>query len=94
MLDAQRVRLMDATWRQAFTDERVLETSDMGGVEPFGFMDGISQPEVDWSEQAATGAKADGYSNLVALGEVLLGYRNEYREVHRSSIHRWRGQRR
>ena len=56
-----------------------LGTSDMGGVEPFGFTDGVSQPTFDWERARTPGTKADRkYTNLVALGEILLGYYNEY----------------
>jgi deferrochelatase/peroxidase EfeB len=57
----------------------ILETSDMGGREPFGFVDGGSQPSFDWDHPRTPGTKADlDYTNLLALGELLLGYRNEY----------------
>jgi Dyp-type peroxidase family len=47
--------------------------------EPFGFMDGISQPEIDWAARRAPGTLADlEYGNLIAAGEFLLGYPNEY----------------
>ena len=51
----------------------------MGGVEPFGFRDGISQPKIDWAgERHATPDAETEYGNLVALGEFVLGYPNEY----------------
>ena len=46
--------------------------------EPFGFTDGISQPELDWRQERRTGVTELTYGNRVALGEFLLGYRNEY----------------
>ena len=56
-----------------------LRTADMGGVEPFGFADGVSQPSFDWDRARTPGGKADrAYTNLLALGEILLGYHNEY----------------
>ncbi len=56
-----------------------LPTSDMGGAEPFGVADGISQPTFDWGHARTPGTKADrAFTNLVALGEILLGYYNEY----------------
>ena len=57
----------------------VLSDTDMDNVEPFGFRDGISQPSFDWDRSRTPGTKADqDYTNLIALGELLLGYRNEY----------------
>ena len=56
-----------------------LDTSDMGGQEPFGFTDGVSQAGVDWTGERKPGTKADlDYGNLLTAGEFLLGYRNEY----------------
>jgi Dyp-type peroxidase family len=56
-----------------------LSTATYDRTEPFGFRDGISQPELDWSLQRRPGGKDQlTYSNLVALGEFLLGYPNEY----------------
>jgi deferrochelatase/peroxidase EfeB len=58
---------------------RSLETSDMKDHEPFGFMDGISQPTIDWSGRRQPQTEADlDYGNLLTPGEFLLGYQNEY----------------
>jgi Dyp-type peroxidase family len=56
-----------------------LSTSATQGVEPFGFVDGISQPEVDW-ERTRPVRDQDRleYGNVSCLGEFLLGYPNEY----------------
>jgi deferrochelatase/peroxidase EfeB len=71
--------LQDETWTRAFSVLASLSTSDMGGVEPFGFRDGISQPKVDWArERQGTPDAQTDYGNLVALGEFVLGYPNEY----------------
>jgi deferrochelatase/peroxidase EfeB len=77
-LDAWRQSVQTAPWIAAFEVIATLTTSDLGGQEPFGFRDGISQPEFDWKrEQTAVGTTV-AYDNRVALGEALLGYPNEY----------------
>jgi Dyp-type peroxidase family len=49
------------------------------GREPFGFVDGISQPKVDWEGTLEPGGAEDRlYRDRVALGEFLLGHGNEY----------------
>lgn len=68
----------NAAWDDAFDLVRVLGTADLDGVEPFGFVDGISQPQIDWPQERDPAANLIDYSNIVALGEFLLGYRNEY----------------
>ena len=55
-----------------------LSTSDLGGKEPFGFNDGISQPTPDWGRQREVSGDELEYGNLLSLGEFLLGYPNEY----------------
>ena len=65
-------------WNDAFDLVRWLHTANLDGIEPFGFADGISQPSIDWAqERDLSGARID-FSNVAALGEFLLGYRNEY----------------
>jgi deferrochelatase/peroxidase EfeB len=54
-------------------------TQDGKPIEPFGFRDGISQPNIDWDSQQSTNLHdRNRYSNLLAPGEVVLGYPNEY----------------
>lgn len=67
-------------WESAFDEMQCLPTSDMGGREAFGFVDGISQPEIDWEQQRKPSRNRDQltYGNIVCLGEFLLGYPNEY----------------
>ncbi len=56
-----------------------LDTHDMGDIEPFGFADGLSQPSFDWDRARTPGKKADrAFTNALTLGEILLGYANEY----------------
>ena len=69
------------TWNDAFEEVIWLGTSNLDGDEPFGFADGISQPDIDWDEQRQTPCKQLEYTNVVALGEFLLGYRNEYGKI-------------
>jgi deferrochelatase/peroxidase EfeB len=65
-------------WNEAFEEMRWLGTADLDGVEPFGFTDGISQPTIDWAQMRDVNEPQLDYTNVVALGEFLLGYRNEY----------------
>ena len=56
-----------------------LSTSPTQLAEPFGFADGLSQPQVDWERKRPLGDHDRlEYDNLVCLGEFLLGYPNEY----------------
>jgi deferrochelatase/peroxidase EfeB len=65
-------------WERAFEVLDSLPTSNLFGVEPFGFKDGISQPTVDWKRERQVNGDELAYGNLVSLGEFLLGYPNEY----------------
>jgi deferrochelatase/peroxidase EfeB len=81
--DARLATLVDKMLKQAegagLSKIDILTTSDMHGREPFGFVDGGSQPSFDWDRPRTPGTAADrDYTNLLALGELLLGYRNEY----------------
>jgi len=70
---------LETHWAVPFKLMRWLATTDMDGVEPFGFTDGISQPEIDWTrELPAEDHDSLAYRNLSCLGEFLLGYPNEY----------------
>lgn len=70
-------------WDAAFelVPNGVLDTSDLDNIEPFGFSDGISQPEIDWEQCLETTHSKFEYGNRVALGEFVLGYPNEYGKV-------------
>lgn len=77
-LAALRAEVETDDFKAAF-DVTELATADMGGREPFGFVDGISQPALDWQGARTPGAVGDlEFGNLSALGEVVLGYPNEY----------------
>jgi deferrochelatase/peroxidase EfeB len=77
-LEARRLAI-EAQCAAGFELLQRLGTSDMGGKEPFGFTDGISQPQLDWSlAQPASDRTQLEYTNLSCLGEFLLGYPNEY----------------
>jgi Dyp-type peroxidase family len=79
-LDAWRESLTGAQFQQAFAVIAELDTSDLGGREQFGFIDGISQPLPDWSRTRTVTVNGNqlAYGNVVCLGEFLLGYPNEY----------------
>ncbi|RZL87864.1 MAG: peroxidase [Variovorax sp.] len=70
---------VSAQCKAGFDQLACLGTSDMDGVEPFGFVDGIAQPLIDWERRrAARDQEQFEYTNLACLGEFLLGYPNEY----------------
>ena len=71
-------QLMDSDWKGGFTTLASLSTKDIGDIEPFGFNDGISQPVLDWERKLGKRHDTAEYTNIAALGEVLLGYPNEY----------------
>ena len=72
-------REIEAQCAAGFVRIERLSTFDMQGVEPFGFADGISQPEVDWDRKRPVRDQDRlEYGNLGCLGEFLLGYPNEY----------------
>ena len=66
--------------------QRGCRRSTSAPIEPFGFADGISQPQIDWNcELTLDGREQLEFGNVLALGEVLLGYRNEYGLLHRAA---------
>mgnify|MGYP006899562873 FL=1 len=71
--------LLDENFKAGFSIMRELPTGKLVSKEPFGFIDGISQPRIDWSQvQSTDNHDHDHYSNWTALGEIVLGYLNEY----------------
>jgi deferrochelatase/peroxidase EfeB len=70
---------LEPRWSPGFELLEALETADRDGREPFGFRDGLSQPELDWDRRRPVEDRDRlDYGNLVCLGEFLLGYPNEY----------------
>jgi deferrochelatase/peroxidase EfeB len=70
--------LTGSLWHQAFKTIARLLAADLDRNEPFGFADGLSQPEVDWEQSRVVRKDESAYTNLSALGEFVLGYQNEY----------------
>jgi len=77
----------DQVFTQAFRLTAELGTVDTSSVEPFGFADGLSQPAIDWDGQQTSDVHARArFSNLLTLGELLLGYTNEYGQYTRRPL--------
>ena len=85
-LSALRDGVVDASFAAAFTTIATLDTVDLGGFEPFGFVDGISQPKIDWDGARTLPRATTAYDNVIALGEIVLGYRNEYGKYTRRPV--------
>ncbi len=78
-LAAWREQVTDTTFAQAFDLLAELPTGVLEATEPFGFVDGISQPRIDWEQRHSTDPhRRDAYANWLAPGDVVLGYPNEY----------------
>ena len=77
-LEAWQQAIKGADWDQAFRVQTILPTFEMGHVEPFGFADGVSQPTLDWERTLPAAKLRADYVNLIALGEFVLGFPNEY----------------
>lgn len=78
-LDAWQEQIQGPGFDNAFQLTATLKSALPGPQEPFGFVDGISQPEIDWQRSISTDRhERDRYSNKLAVGELLLGHPNEY----------------
>lgn len=77
-LEAFVARTTGPAFAEAFDVQQTLATSDLDGIEPFGFVDGLSQPAIDWDQATDPGSRVLDYSDVAALGEFVLGYANEY----------------
>ncbi len=70
--------LQDEVFDTAFLLVGDALTASAGGMrEHFAFVDGISQPAPDWEQKLDPVSERD-YRHQMALGELLLGYANEY----------------
>lgn len=78
MLSGWRDSLERELQQSGFELLQCLPTDDMGGVEPFGFVDGVSQPVLDWNQTKNVAGDKLSYENVSSLGEFVLGYENEY----------------
>jgi deferrochelatase/peroxidase EfeB len=80
-LERFRAAVTGAPFERAFRVVATLAANTSRGVEPFGFVDGVSEPVIDWDgRQAGERGERLAYSNLLAPGEVVLGQPNEYGE--------------
>ncbi len=80
-IDTWQQQVLTAEFDQGFSVLQTLKSNEEVSTEPFGFADGISQPKIDWDQnQSVDVHRRDKYSNLLALGEIVLGYGNEYGE--------------
>ena len=55
-------------WSDAFEELISLGTSDLNATEPFGFADGISQPQMDWDQRRKTPCTAVGLHKYLCAG--------------------------
>lgn len=78
LLAGWRAKVESPVFHAAFETLACLPTSDLKNHEPFGFRDGVSQPEIDWPRQRTAAGNEVTYTNIVSVGEFLLGYPNEY----------------
>lgn len=86
-LENYQQRIVTDIFNSAFQVLHTLPTSTLSAKEPFGFNDGISQPAIDWKQIQQTDVHArDAYSNLLAPGEIVLGYTNEYGQLTRRPL--------
>jgi Dyp-type peroxidase family len=81
---AELLARVKAAFGVGFVVTRELPTTfevvgDQDRLEHFGFIDGVSQPALDWPAQRdPLTSDATQYGNLITPGEFLLGYSNEY----------------
>lgn len=76
---AAEAALAGQEWNRTFKTIAALRAADLDRNEPFGFADGLSQPQLDWDQSRVVRKDEGEYTNLSALGEFVLGYPNEYR---------------
>ena len=78
-MDAWRGRVEDDLFHRAFRVLRCLPTGTMERHEPFGVAEEVSQPAIDWEGgRKKVPSTAGGGRHLLAPGELVLGYPNEF----------------
>ncbi len=78
-MDSWRQEIENSVFSRAFGLLYELSGTLHSHREPFGFIDGISQPDIDWHSSVTRGGRNRvKYDNALAAGEVMLGYKNEY----------------
>lgn len=79
-LDGWEKEVKGSLWGAAFKDIDQLTTILENDQEPFGFVDGVSQPRLNWDGKLPGRRQppTTEYTNFSALGEFLLGHPNEY----------------
>ena len=78
-LEDWQKKIEGESWKSAFKWSYELSTIHINDDEPFGFVDSVSQPQLDWQRAKPPRLSVTTeYSNISALGEFLLGYPNEY----------------
>ena len=79
-LEAWQQSVTGALFHGAFHEVGRLDTSNLGGREHFGFIDGISQPQLDWNRTRAVSVNSAINGRLTAMwsssGEFLIGHPN------------------
>lgn len=79
-LASAQSRLESEVTAHGFSIAGFMGSASLDSREPFGFVDGISQPELDWKFRGRAKRESAAYPVDSAWGEFILGYPNEYGE--------------
>ena len=85
---ARAARRPATAWKQAFEPLRWLGTADLDGIEPSASPTASASRRSTGTQQRNPRRAQVDYSNVVALGEFLLGYTQRVRQVHRPAVGR------